>query len=473
MIYRISLIISLLFFLQVYGQKYLSGIISTNTIWQGEIYIDGDVTIPQGIVLTVIEGTKVYFKPQTDSQKSGKDKQRSEIIVNGILRAKSNNSLNPIVFTSASNNPQMNDWYGIVVKNFFDLSEFVNCIIEFGYKGLTCYGSSPIITGCEIRFNHNSGISCEVKSNPLISKVLIFGNGFAGINCELASNPQISGCTILENNFGIMIFSKSAPDIGTFPVTRDKSPGENRISNNFEHDVYNHSSNTIYAQNNTWMSNNPQEIRNVIFDRVNNSSYGEVIYQPVYVERRRPYQYTALIASNNPAYSRDSANQNQTDTLSTELPASINSTSLQPAPDTLLANLVTKKEIPLVTQPGREERSLSYAGNVSSTSENLGSPVNEPILEAFLDAGKREYIQRINPVYPKIYLQTGTQGDVLIQVIIGFTGNVEDYRVLKSDGELFTEAAEAALRKFRYKPGKFNGQAVRFKIIERFRFKLN
>ena len=367
----------------------------------------------------------------------------------------------------------MNDWYGIVVKNFFDPSEFVNCIVEFGYKGITCYGSSPIITGGEIRFNHNSGISCEVKSNPLISKVLIFGNGFAGINCELASNPQISGCTILENNFGVMIFSKSSPDLGTYPVSSDKSPGENRISNNFEHDIYNHSSSTIYAQNNTWLSSNPEEIRSTIFDRRNNASYGEVIFQPVYVERRRPYQYPALIAGNNPGYNVDSSGQSGQDSIAHQTQVVKSGTADQPAPDTLIASLVTKKEIPLVTKSVRDDNTLSYSENVSSTSRNLSSPVNEPILEAFLDAGKREYIQRANPIYPQIYLQTGTQGDVIIQVIIGFAGNVEDYRVLKSDGELFTEAAETALKKFRYKPGKFNGKAVRYKVIERFRFKLN
>jgi TonB family protein len=312
-----------------------------------------------------------------------------------------------------------------------------------------------------------------VKSNPLISKVLIFGNGFAGINCELASNPQISGCTILENNFGIMIFSKSSPDLGTYPVTPDKSPGENRISNNFEHDIYNHSSTTIYAQNNTWMSSNPQEIRSKIFDRENNASYGEVIFQPVYVERRRPYQYPGLIAGNNPGYTVDSSGLYGQDSIASQTEGAGRGAADQPAPDTLLASLVTKKEIPLVTKSVREEKSLSYSGNVSSTSGNPSSPVNEPILEAFLDTGKREYVRRSNPIYPQIYLKTGTQGDVIIEVIIGFAGNVEDYRVLKSDGELFTEAAEAALKKFRYKPGKLNGKAVRYKVIERFRFKLN
>jgi TonB family protein len=473
MIYRL-LIISVFFtFSGVISQDYISGSISGNTIWQGNIYIDGDVTVPQGTTLTIIEGTKVYFKPQTDSQKGGKDKQRSELIVNGVLRAKSSNSLNPIVFTSASNNPQMNDWYGIVIKNFFDPSEIVNCIIEFGYKGITCYGSSPIITGGEIRFNHNSGISCEVKSNPLISKALIFGNGFAGINCELASNPQISGCTILENNFGVMIFSKSAPDLGTSPSTPEKSPGENRISNNFEKDIYNHSSSTIFAQNNIWLFTNPQEIQNLIYDRKSNASYGEVIFQPVFIERRQPAQYPGLIAGTNPALNTDSSLLNPRDSLLVSGGGSGPSSSPETVQDSLLANLIVKKEIPLATQTVRKQKNLASNNIASSVTSGTGGLTDEPILEAFLDSGKREYDRKANPVYPHIYRQTGTEGDVIIEVIVGFGGNIENYRVLKSDGELFTQAAETALKDFRYKPGKFKGQSVRFKLIERFRFKLN
>jgi TonB family protein len=99
--------------------------------------------------------------------------------------------------------------------------------------------------------------------------------------------------------------------------------------------------------------------------------------------------------------------------------------------------------------------------------------IQEPILEAFLDSGKREYIRRAQPEYPRIYLQTGTEGDVLVEVIVDRQGNIEDQRVLRSDGELFTEASLSALKKFLYKPGKMSGQPVKYKIVERFRFTLN
>ena len=451
------------------GQTFISGELQQNTRWRGEIYIDGDVLVPDGVTLTIEEGTKIFFKPKKDSQKGGKDKERSELLVNGILQARSNNPLNPIIFSSASKNPQMNDWYGIVIKNFFDPSTLQNCIVEFGYKGVTCYGSSPVLTGGEYKFNHNSGISCEVKSNPVIVNCLIFGNGFAGINCELASNPIVSGCTISENNFGVIVFSKSSPDLGTMPLDEQKSKGENRLSNNFENDVYNHSSNTIYAQNNSWISTRTPLIRRAIYDQSDNTAYGEVIIQPIFVEKAVPFQIAALTTPEE---------ENLSDTLLAE----------NSSPDSLLQNatqvLAQLQAAEMVLQETRkpqenlsaipQETMIVSRETTPPVPEPTPEPViREPVLEAFLDAGRRQYERRAKPRYPNIYLQTGTQGDVLVEVLVDRDGNIENYRVLKSDGDLFTESSIEALRKFQYKPGKISGKPVKFKIIERFRFTLN
>ncbi len=469
-IFWILILVYLCFTVSLFAQNFISGEINQNTSWRGEIYIDGDVTIPQGVTLTVEEGTKVYFKPKTDSQKSGKDKQRSELLVNGVIIARSNNTLNPIIFTSASKNPQMNDWYGIIIKNFFDPSLLQNCNVEFGYRGVTCYGSSPFITGGEYKFNHNSGISCEVKSNPVISNSLIFGNGFSGINCELASNPIISGCTISENNFGVIIFSKSTPDLGTMPRDEKKSRGENRLSNNFENDIYNHSASTIYAQNNSWISTRPQEIQKAIYDRTDNSSYGEVVFQPIYVERRAPYQIATLSPLVEEQASKDSIARG----LAIADTAGKDTTNLIVQLQTAnVAIQETRTQQQNFSAPPEENLIVSREPALQ-TPPPIQEPVTqEPVLEAFLDSGKRQYARRATPKYPEIYLQTGTQGDVLIEVLVNRTGEIESYRILKSDGELFTEASVEALEKFKYQPGKIGGKPVKFKIIERFRFKLN
>ena len=183
----------------------------------------------------------------------------------------------------------------IIIKNPNTKSSLRYCLIEFGYKGITCYGSSPDIIDCEIQFNHHSGISCEVRSKPIVARNVIFGNGFAGINCELASMPIVSQCTISQNNFGIVVFSKSAPDIGRYPKVEGSSIGENKIFNNFEYNVYNHSTSILYAQNNYWNITSRADIQQALFDKNNNPSYGEVIFMPIYRQPRRQRQIPAVI----------------------------------------------------------------------------------------------------------------------------------------------------------------------------------
>ena len=459
------------------AQKYISGEIPRNTRWQGEIFIDGDVTIPQGVILTVESGTRIYFKPKSDVLKSGKDKERAELNINGMILAKSNSNASPIIFTSESKKPLMNDWYGITIKNFYDQSFLQYCIIEFAYKGITCYGSAPIISGGEIRFNHNSGISCEVKAAPIISNLLLMGNGFAGINCELASNPIISGCTISDNYYGVIIFSRSAPDLGTVPLDEKKSRGQNRFANNFEFDIYNHSNNPVYAQNNIWTSTNLRGIPNVIYDKLDNPAYGDVVYLPVFTETRPVTQPPVVIAAGTVPQPRPTASETAL-TLATVSPPAVtlpdtgNPVVEETSPDSFppLLTVLTPAALQNTAQPAVEN---ALVNNESPSPPPAEPVIQEPILEAFLDAGKREYIRKVQPEYPKIYLQTSTQGDVLVEVIIDRQGNIEDQRVLRSDGELFTDASLTALKKFLYKPGQLNGKPVKYKLIERFRFKLN
>jgi protein TonB len=459
----------------ILAQGFVSGEITQNTNWSGTVHINGDVIVPRGIILSVEKGTRILFKPKTDIGNSGKDKERAELIVHGVLIAESDNPQEPIHFSVQSQKPQMNDWYGIIIKNFYDKSSLKNCIVEFGYKGMTCYGSSPSIVDSEIRFNHNTGISCEVKSNPVISRTLIYGNGFAGINCELASFPKVSECTITQNNYGVIIFSRSAPDLGRQPESLEHSIGRNRIHNNFDFEVYNHSANEIFAQNNFWNTSNPQEIRLALYDKEDNPSYGEVKFLPIFFQGRPYAQYSASIALSD--QSRNTLKL--TDSLIVqEVPQPVETAARDTAlllPRFSLAERRSTRDVQedKSSQEQSSEKRLAVTEGRTTEPQVLEPKIQQPVLEVFLDSGGRNYIRRVQPVYPAIYLKTGTEGDVLLEVIVDRQGHVDDFRVLKSDGDLFTEASIVALRNFQYKPGKMNGKPVMFKLVERFRFKIS
>ncbi len=475
-----SALIELLFliFSDIFASEYLSGEISRSTTWKGIVYINGDVTIPRDIMLTIEPGTIIYFKPKTDILKSGKDNERSELIVQGSLVAKSGNPQRPILFTSESNNPQMNDWYGIIVKEFYNTSILQNCIIEFGYRGISCIGSSPQIDGCEIRFNHNSGISCEVRAKPVVIRCLIYGNGFAGINCELASAPKISESTLTQNNYGIIIFSRSTPDLGKYPVRDDCSKGENRINNNFNSDIYNHSVSQIYAQNNYWNTTIPDDIALTLFDQNDNASYGEIVFLPVFVQRK-PYVQSSMSIAYQYESQSEVTIQDTFALQSSKLKVDskrVDSTGLFAATSPVNENRSSSNEKTVELQTVGESATNKMYSFTESRLANPGAlkpQMREPILEAFLDSGKREYVKRVVPKYPLIYATAQTNVDVIIEVIVDRQGKVEEYRVLKSDGIQFTRASVEALKQFVYKPGKYNGKPIKFKVVEFFRFKLS
>ena len=110
-------------------------------------------------------------------------------------------------------------------------------------------------------------------------------------------------------------------------------------------------------------------------------------------------------------------------------------------------------------------------GILSKTAQNI-SKTPEPILETFLDGGRRQYIRRTKPEYPKRYNETSIEGKVIMEVIVDEFGYIAQHKVLSTTGPAFTEACIAALESYQYEPGTSRNKPVRFRIVERFLFKL-
>ena len=507
----------------MYSQNKIHGVISENTTWSGVITLDGDVTIPRGVTLTIDPGSRILCSPKTDKTSGGIDPERIELIVQGTLQAKGTGSDGQIVFTSNASDPQMNDWYGIIIKNRKTPSEINHSVVEYGYKGITCYGSSPVINGCEVRFNYYIGISCEVRAKPRISNSIILGNGFAGISCELAASPVVENTVITQNTNGVIVFDRSRVDLGHVPLNPDESRGENRIFNNFEIDIYNRSTNEIFAQNNIWNVANLSDIQGKIFDQNDNPTYGRVTIEPIYVPGNSPLAsktppspqqsspptaqekkpVNPVASKTEPGKTFTTPRKNRQSTTETSPPLAVNSKVGVPPGSVKIPpkNSLVKRNSPKRNPNGRQTETSPSApakttppqpggqqnSSVTSTTPpprtktqpvprtpntRPSSPKNQPIIEALLDSGRRHYINRAIPKYPEIYLRTHHEGKVLMEVIVNEKGEVENYRVLSSDGEYFTLAAVDAIKQMRYKPETFQGQPTKFKIVEPFIFKL-
>jgi TonB family protein len=68
-----------------------------------------------------------------------------------------------------------------------------------------------------------------------------------------------------------------------------------------------------------------------------------------------------------------------------------------------------------------------------------------------------EIVKQIRPAWPK---GAPTYGNTILETVIDVSGNVCAVRVLKTPSKGLGEAAMSAVREFKFRPARFNGQAV-------------
>lgn len=113
----------------------VGGLIDQSQTISGSVYASGDVTVDTGDVLTLSAGAKISLRPGHDSQRSGVDTTRTEVIVNGSLYA-AGSAADSIVWESAGTNPAPGDWQGLKLNSPTSSSRLEYNVIRHGYHGL-------------------------------------------------------------------------------------------------------------------------------------------------------------------------------------------------------------------------------------------------------------------------------------------------------------------------------------------------
>lgn len=80
-----------------------------------------------------------------------------------------------------------------------------------------------------------------------------------------------------------------------------------------------------------------------------------------------------------------------------------------------------------------------------------------------------EVIQKIAPVYPEAARQSGLEGTVMVQALVGRDGLVREVRVTKSVAGL-DEAALESVRQWWFKPARSKGEPVAVWVAVPIRF---
>jgi hypothetical protein len=166
----------------VSGER-VCGHISTNTVWDTDKYITGDVVVDQGKTLTIVPGVQVVCAAVQDAGNLGVDPKRCELIVEGRLVIGENgaercatgmrraisgendqsSARTSVVFTSGADKPRPGDWYGIVLKNQAGHA-LHDCRIEYAEYGITTQNSSLALQDIHIEACEKAGVLSEVTA---------------------------------------------------------------------------------------------------------------------------------------------------------------------------------------------------------------------------------------------------------------------------------------------------------------------
>jgi len=231
-----------------------SGVIAHNEIWQNEILITGDILIPKGITLRIEPGTIVRFTAQKDDLlKGGNDDlaipervyfpndppaiPSKMIVIRNFGTLESVGTLeDPIIFTSDSDYPSVNDWQGFRISGE---AEIKFSIIEYSYWAVQLDKSSVLdlkntifqhIATCaictgrtsipqEIKITENTFIDCghegvdTYQNQNIIVRDNLFIENVVGVVANYGSEILIENNYFYYNDLNIGIFNKSDPTL--------------------------------------------------------------------------------------------------------------------------------------------------------------------------------------------------------------------------------------------------------------------
>jgi len=91
-------------------------------------------------------------------------------------------------------------------------------------------------------------------------------------------------------------------------------------------------------------------------------------------------------------------------------------------------------------------------------------PVGRPAPPKIVDVGQIEaprVLERVRPAYTRAAIDARIQGAVIVELVIGEQGAVENVRVLRGLPLGLTESAVAAVRRWRFEPSTLDGRPVK------------
>ncbi|MFC5271410.1 T9SS type A sorting domain-containing protein [Adhaeribacter terreus] len=181
---------------------------------------------------------------------------------------------------------------GIAIANLLGSSAITEFLIANNTIRQNSYGVN--VTGTNMKGYIKGNL---LEGNKVYPDPMAAGSG---INFFSSTGPQdiiVSRNIIRDNRWGITMQSGSTVKTGPKPSLGRINPidtadvGLNQIYNNYNNgasgqiwDVYNNTTDTIFAQNNIWGTTDTTVIEDHIFHKTDNANHGKVIFTPIYTK---------------------------------------------------------------------------------------------------------------------------------------------------------------------------------------------
>lgn len=166
-----------------------------DTVWSGDILIDGILTIPAEVSLEIRPGTRVRF---TRFDSNGDGIGEHEIFIQGGVKAEGT-AEKPILFTSAEAHPTPGDWGAVNMMAAEKENRFTHCRIEYAYRGFHSHFSDAVVSHCEFVRNVR-GMQFQ-EATVTIADCQVLDN-FNGIQFR-DSRVLLKNFTIRDNHWGL------------------------------------------------------------------------------------------------------------------------------------------------------------------------------------------------------------------------------------------------------------------------------
>lgn len=167
-----------------------------DTVWEGEVLIDGILTVAMGVTLEIRPGTTVRFaRYDSNADQIGE----REIFLQGRLLARGT-AAEPIVFTSAEKNPRMADWGAVnIMMSEIEPNIIEHCLFEYAYRGFHAHFSNAELRQSRFRYNQRGA---QFQESDIVIEDCQFDNNFNGLQFR-DSTVRLVRSKIMNNNWGV------------------------------------------------------------------------------------------------------------------------------------------------------------------------------------------------------------------------------------------------------------------------------